>query len=63
MPSERMYFKLLYTIFIIIFFFASAMLTLENQAMIDTIRAEYVLREDPTYTPDPDVDGIQLYYF
>ena len=60
----RVWFKLIYYIFNIIFVFAAAMLSVENHAFILGMKAEIIARDNSTYTPDPEVlEDITLYKF
>ena len=62
MTIPRVYFKLIFTIFVIIFVFASAMLTLENNAILLRVQEEIENRIDPTYEPDMDSYENVAYY-
>ena len=64
LPMARVWFKLIYYVFTIIFVFAAAMLTVENQAKIDMMREEKINREDPSYEFDESsFEDVGLYRF
>ena len=60
----RVIFKVSYTLLIIVFIFAAAMITFENQNTYMIVREEILMREDPEYEPDEDAyENVTIYKF
>lgn len=66
MQIPRVYFKLSFYVFIIIFIFGSTMLTFENDAFIEVMRRERLCKKNndcPGWVLDPDSYDITLYKY
>jgi hypothetical protein len=64
LPMARVWFKLIYYIFNIIFVFAAGMLIVENTAFIKGMREEIEARKDPDYEWDEGaLENMSLYRF
>ena len=67
MQIGRVYFKLIFYVFLIIFIFGSSMLTFENDAFIEVMRKERLCKKlqncGPDWQFDPSKSEITLYFF